>query len=103
VNCLRLGLCLRLVWLGGQSGQERGVHGAAVKLCEAKIAIEADAGCEGLAGCGIERLRQFFTPLSNPPVAQFRATQDFPVLPAQHPSPQGCRSKKFAAKKETEN
>jgi hypothetical protein len=48
-------------------------------------------------------LRQFFTPLSNPPVAQFRATQDFPVLPAQHPSPQGCRSKKFAAKKETEN
>ena len=45
----------RRLWV---AREQRRVHGTAVKLGEAQIAVEADAGQQGFAGCGIERLRQ---------------------------------------------
>ena len=42
----------------GKLGGKRRIHGAAIELGEPQIAVEADAGQQGFAGCGIERLRQ---------------------------------------------
>jgi hypothetical protein len=57
LHLLRLtgGWSARSLQLGSPLGAERGVHRAAVKLREAEIAVEADAGQQGCTGCGIER------------------------------------------------
>ena len=51
---------LEFVWLGGKLGQQLRINGTPVKLRQSEIAVEANAGEQSLAGCGIELLRQRF-------------------------------------------
>jgi len=83
---------LRLDRLGGPLGQSAGSTGRRYDTREAKIAIEADAGCESLASCGIERLRQLFYSTFKSPVAR-SAIRRFSSAVDTGPRPQRCRSK----------
>jgi hypothetical protein len=47
-----------LVLRGSKLRQQSRINGAAIKLSQAEIAVEADAGDQSVAGCGIELLGQ---------------------------------------------